>query len=75
MRGPSPGGRYFAEGGDELLLGGGDEGRKVRRDTGLEQRLAGPAVSVGVGLEQVDSGESVYLEIDEARHGDAAPVR
>ena len=48
---------------------------QVRRDTGLEQGFACPAIPVGVGLEQVDSGESVHLEIDEARNGDAVPVR
>src|SRR5918994_5179650 len=68
-------GRNLAEGGEELLFGGGDEGREERRDAGLEDGVGRLAVAVGVGGGEVDTRETVDLEVDEARHGDAAPVR
>ena len=50
--GPVRLGRHLAEGGEELRLGGGDEGRKVGRDAGLEQRLTRASVPVDVGVER-----------------------
>ena len=55
-----------------LLLGRGDQGRQVGGDARLEQRLAGAAVAVGVGVEEVDAAEAVHLQVDEARHREAA---
>ena len=73
--GPVRLGRHLAEGGEELLFGGRDEGRQECGDTGLEQCLAGLAVAVGVGGEEVDTGESVHLQVDEPGHGDPVAVR
>ena len=74
MRGPSELGRHLAEGGEELLFGGGDERGEVGGDAGVEEGLACAAVALGVGLEEVDAGEAVDLEVDEAGDGDAAAV-
>ncbi len=67
--------RHLAEGGEELRLGSGDERRQESGHAGLEQSVARVAVPVGVGGEEVDSGEAVHLEVDEARDGDALAVR
>ena len=64
-----------AQRGEQLLLGRGDERGEVGGHARLEQRLAGAPVAVGVGVEEVDAAEAVDLEVDEARHGEAAPVR
>src|SRR5918996_2458903 len=72
--GPVRARRHLAEGGEELLLGSGDERGQIGRDAGLEQRVAGTAVAVGVGLEEVDAGEAVDLQVDEPRNGDASSV-
>ena len=65
----------FAERGEQILLGRRDEGGEVRGDACLQQRLARAAVAVGVGAEQVDAGETVHLQVDEAGRGDPAAVR
>ena len=50
MRGPPSVSRGTSrERGEQLLLGRGDEGREVGGDAGLEQRLAGAPVALGVG--------------------------
>ena len=74
MRGPPHRGRHLAERVDELRFGRGDERRQVRGDAGLEQRVAGARVAVGVGAEEVDAGEAVHLQVDEAGRRDAAAV-
>src|SRR6185503_10029726 len=56
----------------QVLLGRRDEGRQVRGDARLEQRLAATGVAVGVGAHEVDAAEAVHLEVDEAGDGDAA---
>ena len=61
----------LAERGDQPLLGRGDQGGQVGGDAGLEQRLAGARVAVGVRVEEVDAAEAVHLEVDEAGRGDA----
>ena len=75
IRGSRVVGRHLAQRGEQLLLGRGDQRRQVGGDAGLEQRLARAAVAVGVGVEEVDAAEAVHLEVDEARDGEAAPVR
>ena len=67
--------RHLAEGGEELRLGSGDERGEEGGHAGLEQRVARVAVALAVGGEEVDPGEAVDLEVDEARHGDPAAVR
>ena len=66
--------RHLRERRDELLLGRRDERGQVRRDAGLEHRLAGDPVAVRVSVEEVDAAESVHLEIDEAGRRDALAV-
>ena len=73
--GPVRLGRHLAEGGEELLFGGGDECRQEGRDAGLEKGVSGMAVAVAVGGQEVDTGESVHLQVDEPGHGDPAAVR
>ena len=58
--------RHLRERREQLLLGRRDERGQVRGDAGLEQRLAGAPVAVGVGVEEVDAGEAVDLQVDEA---------
>src|SRR5262249_35187941 len=48
---------------------------EVGGDAGLEQGLAREQVALGVGGEEVDAGESVHLEVDEAGGRDSAAVR
>src|SRR6266516_2938226 len=67
--------RHPAESGEEPVFRSGDEGRQVRGDPGLEQSLAGSAVSLHVGIEQVDAGETVDLQVDEAGNRDSLSVR
>jgi hypothetical protein len=59
--------RQFRERSDELVLGRGDERRQERRHTRLEQRLPGDAIARRIRIEEVDSGEAVHLQVDEAR--------
>jgi hypothetical protein len=73
--GPVGSRRHLAEGGEELLFGSGDEGREVRGDAGLEQRVTRTPVALGVRLEEVDPREAVDLEIHEPGDGDAVAVR
>ena len=73
--GPVRRGRHLAEGGEELRLGCGDERREEGGDAGLEEGVARVAVPVGVGGEEVDSGEAVDLQVDEAGDRDALAVR
>jgi hypothetical protein len=47
----------------------------VRRHAALEQRLTGAAIAVSVGGEEVDPGEAVDLQVDEARRSDTVAVR
>ena len=47
---------------------------QVRRDAGLEHRLAGDPVAGRVRVEEVDAAEAVHLEVDEAGRGDALAV-
>ena len=75
IRGCPPSAGTSRERGEQLLLGRGDQGGEVGGHARLEQRLAGAAVAVGVGVEEVDAAEAVDLEVDEAGHGEAAPVR
>ena len=73
IRGPRGRVRHGAERLDEVGLLGGDEGREVGGDARLEQRVAGRRVAVRVRAEEVDAGEAVHLEVDEAGHGDPLP--
>ena len=45
----------------------GDERRQERGHAGLEQRIAGHPVAVGIRAEQVDAREAVHLQVDEPR--------
>src|ERR671918_554725 len=72
--GPVRARRHLAEGGEELLFGRCDERGEVGRDAGLEQGVTGASVAVGVGLEEVDAGEAVHLQVDESRNGDPPTV-
>ena len=56
----------------ELGLRRGDERRLERGRAGRQHRLAGARVAVAVGVHEVDAGEAVDLQVDEARGGDAA---
>ena len=47
--------------------------RQIGGDAGLEQRVAGALVGSAVGAEKIGAGESVDLEVDEARGGDPSP--
>ena len=73
--GPVRRGRHLAEGGEELRLGCGDERRQEGGHAGLEEGVARVAVPVRIGGEEVDSGEPVDLQVDEARNRDAVAVR
>src|SRR5919106_2303245 len=72
---PVRAGRQPVERGEQTVFGSGDEGREVRRDARLEQRVTGAAIAVRVGVEEIDAREPVYLKVDEAGHGDAVAVR
>ena len=62
--------RQRAQRGQDVRLGRGDERRQVRGDAGREQRRARARVTLAVGVHEVDAGEAVDLEIDEAGRGD-----
>ena len=62
------------QGGDDVLLGRGDEGGEVGGDAGLEHCGTGALVAVSLRLQEVDSGEPVHLQVDEPRHGQPAPL-
>ena len=64
--------RHCAQRGDEVGLAGGDERRLERRHPRLEQCIGGLAIPVGVSAEEVDAGEAVHLEVDQARDRDTA---
>ena len=59
----------------DVVLGRGDERRQVRGDAGLEQRLSGGGEAVRVCAEEVDAGEPVDLEVDEAGSRDPGATR
>ena len=67
--------RNLPEGSNQLVLGRCDERRLVGRDAALQQRLAGAPVAVGVGPEEVHTGEAVDLQVDEPGRRDALAVR
>ena len=58
--------------GGEVGLLRGDQRGQIRRDAGLEERFAGGREPVGVRAQEVDPGEAVDLQVDEAGHRDPA---
>ena len=66
--------RKRAQGVHEHCLGRRDERRLVRRHPDLQQRLAGNVVVGRRRREEVDAGEAVDLQVDEARNGHASPA-
>jgi hypothetical protein len=67
--------RHLAHRGQGLVLGARDQGRKVCRHTGLEQRVTRTPIGRGVGIKEVDAAEAVHLEVDETGSGDSPAVR
>ncbi len=68
-------GRPLRDGSDrreEVALLRRDQRGEVRRDSGLEECLAGDREALGVRAEEVDTREAVHLQVDEARHRDPA---
>ena len=64
--------RNLLQGGDELVLRGGDERRLEGRHAGLEQSLAGAPVAPAIGGREVDAAEAVDVQVDEAGNRDSA---
>ena len=67
-------GRQRAQGGDQVGLGCGDEGRLERGHPRRQERFAGLAVALGIRRGEVDAAEAVDVEVDEAGDGDPAPI-
>ena len=61
------------ERGERVRLRGGDQRRQVGGDARGEQRRGRACVGLAVGVHQVDAGEAVDLEVDEAGRSDPAP--
>jgi hypothetical protein len=64
--------RHGAQRRREVGLGRGDEGRLEGGDAAGQQGFAGTSVGLSVSALEVDAGEAVDLQIDEARSGDPA---
>ena len=75
MRGRLSADRHLRHRLQHLLLRARDQRRQIRSHAGLEERLACPAVAVGIGVEEVDAAEAVHLQVDEPGHGDPASPR
>src|SRR5262249_25629371 len=65
---------HLAQRVEQHLLRRGDERRLVRGYSEREKRLARAPVVVTARRQEVDAGEAVHLQRDEARHGNAAPA-
>jgi hypothetical protein len=72
---PAAAGRHRGQRGGQIDLRRSDERRLEGGHAAGEQGLAGPQVPVGVGDLEVDAGEPVGLQVDEARRGDERAAR